>query len=216
MWTTLVCASAIAQAQGAQISKGDAGTYRVEASQSDLYVVVRKARGRLLSGLSHDHVIVAESFSGEVRWAHESPDACSVRIEVPVESLVVDPEAKRRELEFERSLDEGDKKAIRKNMLAKGQLWAERHSAVTFEGTDCAAREGGVVVVRGALTIRGVSLDLSLPLEVTFEDESLRARTDFRRVHRDFGFEPDGPRRRREEARQQWMAWWAAEERTRR
>jgi HEAT repeat protein len=39
--------------------------------------------------------------------------------------------------------------------------------------------------------------------------EELRAVTG-----QDFGFEPDGPRRRREEARQRWVDWWLRQDQT--
>jgi len=165
------------------------GRYLVSPQDSEVYVVVKKDRGTLLSGLSHDHVIVAEEFTGFVEWDPNQPSNCKVEITVPVRALVVDPDEKREALGFGKELDEGGKQKVRKNMLAKSQLFARSFPEIRFEAKRCAAQAGGGVAVTGALTIRGVSVEMSLPMQVEFQEDRLRAKVDFTRSH-EFGFDP--------------------------
>ncbi|MGF1510857.1 MAG: YceI family protein [Myxococcota bacterium] len=163
--------------------------YRVVPEQSDVFVELKPAK-TILSGLSHRHVIVAENFSGQVKFDPDDPEACRVDIQVPVKDLVVDPEPKRKALGFEKKLSDGDKDEIRKNMLKKNQLWADKYETVRFESVSCVEVEPERFRIRGALTVRGVQADLELPIQVQFDPEGLRARTVFVQVHEDFGFKP--------------------------
>jgi len=166
-----------------------AGRYLVSPKDSEVYVVVKKDRGTLLSGLSHDHVIVAEKFTGFIEWNPDEPSACQVEITVPVRSLVVDPDDKREALGFGKELDEGGKQKVRDNMLAKSQLFARSFPEIRFKASRCAAQAGGGVAMTGALTIRGVSVEMSLPMQVEFGEDQLRAQVEFTRSH-EFGFDP--------------------------
>jgi len=165
-------------------------TYAIDAGASDVYVQIAPDRGTLLSGLSHEHVIVARALRGKVEWREDRPDACWVDIEVPVSGLEVDPEPKRRALGFDKPLSDGDRAKVEKNMRAKNQLWADEYALIRFRGTRCERKDASTIEVRGALTVRGVSADVVLPVRVDFEEDGLRARVDFTRVHADFGFEP--------------------------
>ena len=168
----------------------DAATYRVVPEASDVYVHLRPESGTLLSGLSHEHAIVARRFSGEIRWTPASPADCWVDIEVPIDGLVVDPPEKREALGFDKGLSEGDRKKVEKNMRAKNQLWADKYGSIRFRAVECSALEDGVIEVRGALTVRGVSANVALPVQVEFDGDGLRARVEFSKVHADFGFSP--------------------------
>lgn len=167
-----------------------ATTYRVVPDASDVYVHLRPDSGTLLSGMSHEHVIVARRFSGEIRWNPSAPEDCWVDVEVPVDGLVVDPTEKREALGFDKDLSDGDRKKVEKNMRAKNQLWVEKFGAIRFRAAKCSGLEDGVIEIRGAITIRGVSANVTLPVKVDFEDEGLRARVEFAKVHADFGFSP--------------------------
>lgn len=164
--------------------------YEIDAEASDVYVHLRPAPGTLLSGLSHEHVIVARQISGRVEWDPNRPEACWVEVDVPVAGLDVDPPAKREEMAFDKDLSDGDRKKVDRNMRAKGQLWAEEHPSIRFRGTRCEVLEDGVLQLEGSLTIRGVSNSLSLPIRVDRDDDGLRARVEFDQTHRAYGFEP--------------------------
>ncbi|MEM1023607.1 MAG: YceI family protein [Myxococcota bacterium] len=166
-----------------------AGRYLVSPKESEVYVVVKKDRSTLLAGLSHDHVIVAQSFAGFVEWDPGEPSACRVEIVVPVRSLVVDPDGKRESLGFEKELGESGKQKVRDNMLAKSQLFARSFPEIRFEAQQCTVAAEGKIALEGALTIRGVRVKMNLPMKVDFDQDRLRARVDFTRGH-EFGFDP--------------------------
>jgi polyisoprenoid-binding protein YceI len=167
-----------------------AATYRVVPDASDVYVHLRPDSSTLLSGMSHEHAIVARRFSGEIRWNPASPEDCWVEVEVPIDGLEVDPPEKREALGFDKGLSEGDRKKVEKNMRAKDQLWAEKYDSIRFRAAGCSALEEGVIEIRGALTVRGVSANVELPVNVEFDDDGLRARVEFSKLHADFGFNP--------------------------
>ncbi|NJK89711.1 MAG: YceI family protein [Myxococcales bacterium] len=108
----------------------------------------------------------------------------------PVDALIVDPPEKRRELQFSKSVSEGDREKIRRNMLAKGQLWAERHPTIRFDAGRCERIREGDILVRGNLSVRGVASQVDLPMSVAFDEGTLRARVGFDKTHADFGFKP--------------------------
>ncbi len=164
-----------------------AGQFTVDPARSDVYVQLKPDEGTLLSGLSHEHVIVAERFDGEVRYG---PEGCRVDVRVPVSGLVVDPPAKRKALGFEKDLSEKDIKKIDRNMRAKDQLWTDRYGEIRYQAERCRELEPGVLEISGKLTLRGVTLALSLPVKVDATADGLRARVDFERTHGDFGFSP--------------------------
>lgn len=167
-----------------------AESFRIDEAASDVYVQIAPDPGTLLSGLSHEHVIVARRLEGEVRWNPERPEDCWVEVEVPVSGLEVDPEAKRKSLGFDKELSDDNRKKVDRNMRAKNQMWAERYPTVRFRAARCRAEGDETIRVDGALTIRGVSKNVSLPVKVSFDERGLRAQVDFRRVHADFGFSP--------------------------
>lgn len=175
---------------GAPNADDGAARYRVVAETSDVYVHLKPDSSTLLSGLSHEHVIVAGDISGEVRWNPSTPADCWVDVQVPVSGLVVDPPKKREALGFDKELSDGDRKKVEKNMRAKNQLWADEYDTIRFRAAQCSPLEDDVIEVKGSLTVRGVSANVSLPVKVTFEEGGLRARVEFSKVHADFGFEP--------------------------
>jgi polyisoprenoid-binding protein YceI len=172
------------------LSGGSAADFSIDAASSDVYVQLRPADGPILNGLSHHHVIVARRIEGDIHWDPQAPDACRVRVDVPIAGLDVDPERKRAALGFEKSMSDGDRKKTAKNMKAKDQLWADRHPVIEFRSARCEADGEGIVRVDGKLSIRGVGKSLSLPVKIEPDAKGLRARVDFEQVHGDFGFEP--------------------------
>lgn len=172
--------SAVLWAQAASLS--------VDGEASRAWVTVDPA-DTVLSGLSHRHVVVADRLEGNVRF-DEDAGTCSVQVQTSVTDLRVDPTEKRKELGFEKKLSDADRKSVRKNMLAQGQLWAQRFPRIRFSADSCEWLGEGRVFVKGRLKIRGVSTRLYLPVRLEPVEEGIRVRTEFIKRHEDFGFEP--------------------------
>ena len=65
-----------------------AETYQLVEPESFLYVEVRPAKG-LFSKAAHPHVIRASKWTGTVEWDPAAPEKCAIKIDIPVDQLVV-------------------------------------------------------------------------------------------------------------------------------
>ena len=165
-------------------------TYALAPDQGRLYVVVRYDREGLLARLGHDHVVVAQQYTGSVTWDPEDPAACSVRIDLPVSGLAVDPGDARGWVGLTGTTPESDKSAITRNFRGVDQLDAERFPAITYRSTRCQRGAGDLVAVTGELTIHGVARDVTVPMRIAGDGASLAASGGFALTHTDFGMAP--------------------------
>lgn len=164
-------------------------TYTLIEAKSYLFVELRPASG-LLSKASHEHVVRASKWTGNVKWDPEKPEGCSVFIEIPVSGLVVDEPAMRKRLGYDERITDGDRRRVRDNMLAKDQLFAGEHPVIRFKSSGCSARSGSMVEVTGDLEIRGVKKRITVPMKIDVSGDHVRAQGKFVLKHSDFGFEP--------------------------
>lgn len=165
-------------------------TYKVSPSKSTFAVIIRNDPSAMLSRMGHDHVIQATKASGEVVWPTREGGACSAVFEIPVKSLVVDPPGSReREGLDDNTISDSQKDKLAANMWGRSQLDADNHPTVRFEVPACQGGEGKVKV-NGKLTIRGVTKELEVPLQITRSGDTLRARGSFTTTHSDHEFKP--------------------------
>ena len=124
----------------------------IDGAKSRACVLVNKA-DTVLSGFAHDHVICASGVQGTVEFDNDTAQ-CTVEVSVAVSELVVDDPALRKALGVEGEIKEGDRKTIKKHMLATKQLDAQKHPKVLFRSARCGAMEAGFWA-EGQLTIKG-------------------------------------------------------------
>ncbi|MEM7675050.1 MAG: YceI family protein [Myxococcota bacterium] len=167
-----------------------AGVYTLDADETLLLVQLRPDKSRLLSGLSHDHVIRAKRPKGSVTFDPARPEACRISVTALVTDLEVDAPAMRKHVGYKDTLDEGDRADIKKNMLDEDQLDGQRYKNITFAAERCEVLPSGRIQVDGLLTVRGKTHAMKLPMDVAFADSVLRAHTTFVLKHEAFGFEP--------------------------
>lgn len=166
--------------------------YRVSGGSSELWVVIRNDPSTTLAKMGHDHVIAATQASGTISWPADL-SACKVKISVPVASLVVDPGSSRDVMGLDdNTISDKDKKKLTQNMLGKSQIWGSEYPSVTFESQSCApTSQAGIVNVRGSLSIRGMSKEITVPMRVSkATDQGFVASGAFEVTTDDFGFSP--------------------------
>jgi polyisoprenoid-binding protein YceI len=165
-------------------------TYALAPEKGRLYVVVRYDRDGLLARLGHDHVVVAQRYTGSVTWDPADLSACSVKIDLPVTGLVVDPGSARSWEGLDGETPAADKTTITENFRGPDQLDAARFPKITYRSTSCRRGAGDLVAVTGVLTMHGVEQDLTVPMRISADGATLAASGAFDLDHGDFGMEP--------------------------
>jgi polyisoprenoid-binding protein YceI len=174
-------------AAGAAPAAAQARSYTIDGHASSLQVLLR--RKGVLSGLAHDHVLVADGFAGRVSVDPAELSRSALQVTIPVASLQVDPPAARQAAGLEGTLDEADRAEVRANMLAPDQLDAARAPRVT---ATLAGVSGQLPTLTLAVRvrIRGVERVLSVPARVELAGDELQASGEVSLLQSAFGIEP--------------------------
>ena len=153
---------------------GDSAVY-VLSPETQLQVHV--GRSGMLRFLGHEHLIRARGVTGRIIYYFGAPTASSVAITVPAASLEV--------------LTPPDSAEIRQvtEVMRSQVLAVTRYPEITFASREVTAIAGGYRV-RGALSILGVSRDLTVDVAVAIQPDTLRATASFAVKQRDYGIEP--------------------------
>jgi polyisoprenoid-binding protein YceI len=162
--------------------------YRLDPAQSEVAAITRPSG--IGSGLSHAHVIEGQGLSGTLTYDPEAPEQSAVQVSIPVASLVNDAPAARARHGLKDALSESDRKSIADTIRSDQQLDAARFPTLSFKSTRVRALPDGRLEVQGALTIRGVSKVISIPVQVKAEGAAVRGEGKVTIKHSDFGFKP--------------------------
>jgi polyisoprenoid-binding protein YceI len=163
-------------------------TFRIDAERTRL--AVRTHRDGIGSGLAHDHVVEATDVTGQVEYDPGRPEASSITVEARSASLSVDDPAARRRLGVEGDLSESQRADVAKAMRGPDQLDVARHPTIRFTSTRAVPEGDGRLRVTGALTLRGVTREVSFPATVAVEGGALRGRATLTFLQSSFGYRP--------------------------
>ena len=139
-------------------------------SNSNILVQVYKDSSSIAASMSHDHVIRARGWEGQVIWKPNEPHNCIFEFQIPVHFLEVDSTSLRKKVNLPGVISKKDKKEIYKNMLSKNQLWAEKYSHINFSAQNCSITEKGVEL-KGNITIRGITKKITTIVQIKAEDQ---------------------------------------------
>ncbi|WP_375770644.1 YceI family protein [Archangium gephyra] len=166
-------------------------TYTFDPSLESSYLYVQL----FSASLGHDHVVRATDWWGSLAFDPSNLAGCAVSVTVQVEGL--DPERdEMRDLTGQDRVSRSDREQIREHLRAQEQLNLDEHKTIEFTSRSCAltgekGMDGRAVVeVTGDLTLRGVTREVRLPLEVAVDEAQVAARGVLTTRHSDFGFEP--------------------------
>jgi polyisoprenoid-binding protein YceI len=177
MLTAVVALAAVAHPPAVQ-----AAQYRCDDSQSVFAVLTHKAG--IAAGLAHDHLIVAPKPAIQLEFDPARPEATSFSFSVAVAALEVDAPAPRaawkgrlHELGAHSGelplVSDSDRAKVRAAMLSESQLAGALHPEIRAEFSRLergAGKESSTWSVPLRLSIRGKSVERSLP--VTWKEES--------------------------------------------
>ena len=153
-------------------------------STGNLFVKVYKA-DTYGAALAHNHAIGAKNWKGSAKIDKEDLSKCNFTFSVPVNELEVD-DAKFRKLAGiadQGQPSESERKDIKANMLAEGQLNAEKFNTISFESTACSKDS-----IKGKFTLRGKSNDVTIPVKMDIgEQMAIKGQFDIKST--DYGFD---------------------------
>jgi len=168
-------------------------SYVVDRVASRLWIVVH--RSGLLSFLGHEHAVVPTEWSADLCLSAPPVRRGRASVIVPTASLVVDSDSARALAGMGGGPGEEDRRDIQARMLDSTNLAADRYPQVRLDlrsadagGDDERDRLG----VRGSISLRGVTRDVELPVDVERRPGLgvlLSGRLRIRM--RDFGIEPE-------------------------
>ena len=157
-----------------------------QASQVIIYVY----RTGRMARLGHNHVIRVGQLEGEL-WRAERLAQSRVEVRVPVRGLVVDDAALRAAAgpEFDTRPSREDIEGTRRNLLGPQVLDAAAHPWVVVKGTPAAVRTPDMEL-DAAITIRGQTLRLRIPVRLESMPNQVLASGEFGLRQSDFGITP--------------------------
>jgi len=162
--------------------------YAIDPAQTELIALTAPAG--LFAGASHPHVIVARKVQGEVVYDPAAAEASSVTLQFPADALENDEPAQRKRFGFATNPSEGDRKTIAANLRSEGQLDVKKYPTVTFASKKVRRVDAERLEVTGTMTLRGVPVELLLPVKVSVKDGVLRGEGSIGITHAMFGFKP--------------------------
>lgn len=162
--------------------------YRLDARNSEVRILVY--RGGPLAKFGHSHVVQAGGLQGDI---HVAPDVrhSTFQLVMAPAQFIVDPDDARAEEgpEFSGPLSPQAAAATRRNMLGPKVLDAENHPHITLQSVSLSGPEwapDATVLIH----LRGVSRQLTLPLAVQRDADTITITGTFSLRTSDFGIEP--------------------------
>ena len=165
----------------------NAPRFLLDAEASEIRLLVYRAGP--LARFGHNHVISGR-VRGEIR-AGERASESGFRIEIPVESFIVDPRAARAEEgeEFAAEVSEEARQATRDNMLGKDVLDAASRPVIEIASVALVGPRWNPTVLARA-TLHGATRDLRFPAAVVQQGDSLTVVAWFQVRQSDFDLTP--------------------------
>jgi hypothetical protein len=162
--------------------------YTIDPSASQVRILVY--RGGALARLGHNHVVSANSVTGQVA-VNPDPSKSTFELSFPVAELVVDDAQARREAgtEFPGEIAQADREGTRRNMLRAEVLDAEQFPRVSLRALSLTPPlQAAKVMTR--ITIRAVSRDVEVPVAMNIVGSQLTAVGEFPIRQTEFGIKP--------------------------
>jgi len=174
---------------GASFAQEAERSYSVDPAESSLHWLVYKAG--TLARLGHNHTIAVGDLRGAVRTRLADVAASRFELEFDVANLVVDDPKLRATLgaDFASVPTADDIAGTRGNMLGERVLDGEKFPKIRIVGTGPVARDGAQVLAV-KVELLGRTVDLTVPTQVTIDDERVQATGEFELNHADLGMQP--------------------------
>ena len=162
------------------LSLPDVRRYRIDAGQSNF--MVHASVAGLLSGFGHNHNIAIKDISGETQFTDGTVAPASLHLKIRAESLTVTDK-----------VSDSDRQTIEKTMREQ-VLETGKYSEITFNSTKIEATKtpDGLYQARiwGDLTLHGVTHNILINSQLTFDNKSVRASGEFSLKMTEYSIKP--------------------------
>jgi len=147
----------------------DVRRYHIDAGQSDF--MVHASVGGLLSSFGHNHNIAIKDISGETQFTDGTVTPASLRMKIQADSLKVTDK-----------VSDSDRQTIEKTMREE-VLDTGKYPEITFNSTTIEVIKNSDTQFQGNiwgdLTLHGVTHNVFIKAQLTFDQKSVRARGEF-------------------------------------
>jgi len=158
----------------------DVRHYSIDAGQSDF--MVHASVGGLLSSFGHNHNIAIKDISGETQFTDGTVTPASLRMKIRSDSLKITDK-----------VSDNDRETIEKSMRDQ-VLETSKYPEITFNSTKIEVIKNSDTQFQGNiwgdLTLHGVTHNVFIKGQLTFDQKSLRARGEFNLKMSDYGIKP--------------------------
>lgn len=163
--------------------------YDLEPGESTLRAFVYRAGPMARQG--HNHVIVATDWRGALALDADKPARSRLDLRIPVAGLAVDPPELRRGLggSFGSDLSASAREGTRANMLGPDLLAAAEYDQIAVSLVSVTGELPRPILTL-AVTIRGRTSEVEVPVAVTRDDDRIRAQGRVVLRHDAFGLKP--------------------------
>jgi polyisoprenoid-binding protein YceI len=162
--------------------------YTLDPQVSQIHILVY--RGGTLARLGHNHVISSKSLHGRA-WVHSDFQRSGFEVTLPIATLIIDDPATRalHGEQFATEVAQKDIDGTRRNLMRPEVLDGEQFPEIKL----VASRVSGTVKtpqVSAHVTIRGVTREIPIPLDLKVQQDHLIATGEFDLLQTDFGIKP--------------------------
>ena len=164
------------------------GTWVIDSGASEVSWRIYKAGA--FARFGHNHVIAIAAPSGTIEVAGD-PSRSVFEMAFDVAELSIDdPQLRTRYgADFESVPTPEDIAGTRTNMLTEQVLNGAMYSSISVSGTQLSGVGENQTIVL-TIGLLGRSVELTVPVSVTFDATGLHARSEFRLMHEDLGMQP--------------------------
>ena len=162
------------------LSSPEVRRYHINGGQSNF--MVHASVGGLLSGFGHNHNIAIKDISGETQFTDGAVAPASLQMKIRADSLTVTDK-----------VSDSDRQTIEKTMREQ-VLDTGKYPEITFNSTKIEAIKNSDTQYQaniwGDLTLHGVTHNVFIKAQLTFDYKTLRARGEFTLKMTDYSIKP--------------------------
>ena len=168
--------TSVSSAGVVEMKAPDVRHYHIDAGQSTF--MVHASVGGLFSSFGHNHNIAIKNISGETQFTDGTVTPASLHMKVEANSLVVTDK-----------ISDKDRQTIEQEMRDQ-VLETGKFPEITFNSTKIEATKKSDIYqakIWGDLTLHGVTHNIPIDTQLTFDAKTMRARGEFSLKMSDYG-----------------------------